>query len=166
MGSCPTGMMGESEKMWAVASCSFSPSLVGSGWLVVVLPAWGSSEQRSDGFWVEIGGGHTEVFLSWNGCSEGPKVPVLRGMGGEEWRWVCTWELGMGQRCLFWRLFPLALMSLDWAETHFLLLASATGGERQQTAGDDCSSQRSREELRCRKTDFCFLQMLKGKVFF
>lgn len=52
------------------------------GWLAVRLPTWGSSEQTSDEFRVEIGGGHTQVFLSWKGRSEGPKVPALEGMAG------------------------------------------------------------------------------------
>lgn len=54
-------------------------------------------------------------------------------------------------------LFPLALLSWDGAETRSFLLASATPGGRQWTAGDDCCSQRSGEELGCRKIDFCVL---------
>lgn len=40
-------------------------------------------------------------------------------------------------------LFPLMLLSWDVAEMCSFLLASATPGGRQWTAGDDCCSQRT-----------------------
>lgn len=144
----------------AVASYSFCPGSEGNGWLewnvlrgMDGCSAWGALGRDQMGFGQRQG---MVTLKSSPDALRDSRYSHCQVWTGEEEHWVCTGDLGMREMSLLW-VFLLALMSWEWAETFFFSLCLSHPWRKSEwTVGDDCSSQRSWEELRCRKNRHFF----------